>query len=92
MAASPAGPVTSDGAGNTINGGFIRAREGFTADGYVPMGSDGNVQGQSGVTVGNGVDLGAQSAEKLRALGVDENTIKVLSPYFGKKRQDAVDA
>ena len=91
-ASSPAGPVTSDGADNTINGSFIRAREGFTTDGYVPKDKDGNVLEGSGVTVGNGVDLGAQSAEKLRALGVDEDTIKALSPYFGKKRQAAVDA
>ncbi len=90
-ASSPAGSVTSDGANNTINGDFIRHREGFTTSGYVPK-KDGDVQGQSGVTVGNGVDLGAQSAEKLRALGVDEDTIKTLSPYFGKKKQDAIDA
>ena len=91
-ASSLAGPVTSDGANNTINGGFIRAREGFTTSGYVPKDKDGNVLEGSGVTVGNGVDLGAQNAGKLRALGVDEDTIKALSPYFGKKRQAAVDA
>jgi len=91
-ASSPAGSVTSDGANNTINGGFIREREGFTTNGVVPKDKQGNPFDKSGVTVGNGVDLGAQSAEKLRALGVDEDTIKVLSPYFGKQGQAAVDA
>ena len=84
-----AGPVTSDGANNTINSDFIRKQEGFKTDGYVPMNRDGSVIGQSGVTVGNGVDMGAQTAARLKALGVDDETIKLLMSYFGWKREVA---
>ncbi|PAU40501.1 hypothetical protein CKF46_32155, partial [Klebsiella pneumoniae] len=37
---------------------FIQEKEGFSTSGYVPKGSDGNPDGNSGVTVGSGVDLG----------------------------------
>ncbi len=82
---SSAGSVTSDGADNTINGGFIREREGFTTDGIVPK-ENGKVLGQSGVTVGNGVDLGSKTVQQLKELGVAQDIIDKLTPYLGKKR------
>ncbi|HEX7814870.1 pesticin C-terminus-like muramidase [Dyella sp.] len=65
----------------------------------------GEVIGQSGVTVSTGVDLGQQSSAGTRKLienyvkdkGNPDNVdvdalVKKLDPYFGKKKQDAVDA
>ncbi len=87
---SSAGSVTSDGADNTINGGFIREREGFTTDGIVPK-ENGKVLGQSGVTVGNGVDLGSKTVQQLKDLGVAQDIIDKLPPYLGKQGQAADD-
>lgn len=87
---SSAGSVTSDGADNTINGGFIRKREGFTTDGIVPK-ENGKVLGQSGVTVGNGVDLGSKTVQQLKDLGVAQDVIDKLTSYLGKKGQVADD-
>lgn len=87
---SSAGSVTSDGANNTINGGFIRQREGFTTGGIVPK-ENGNILGQSGVTVGNGVDLGSKTVQQLKDLGVAQDIIDKLTPYLGKQRQAAAD-
>ncbi len=90
IASPPAGPVTSDGANNTINGGFIRAREGFTTSGVIPR-ENGNILGQSGVTVGNGVDLGSKTVQQLKELGIAQDIIDKLTPYLGKQRQAAAD-
>ena len=64
-ASSLADSVTSDGANDTINGDFIRQREGFTNNAIVPK-ENGNILGQSGVTVGNGVDLGTKTVQQLK--------------------------
>ncbi len=82
--------MTSDDANNTINGGFIRQREGFTTDGIVPK-EDGNILGQSGVTVGNGVDLGSKTVQQLKDLGVAQDIIDKVTSYIGKQRQAAAD-
>lgn len=56
---------------------------------YVPM-KDGKPIQSSGVTVGTGVDLGAQSEDKLKRLGVSSSLIKKLKPFLGPKiRKDA---
>lgn len=65
----------------------------------------GDVIGQSGVTISTGIDLGQQSAAVTKAVinayikdngnpdKVDVATLmKTLDPYFGLKRQKAVDA
>ena len=52
----------------------------------------GEVIGQSGVTVGTGLDLGQQGEADLRRMGLDDATISRFRPYLGKKRQDAVAA
>lgn len=65
----------------------------------------GEVNGQSGVTISTGIDLGQQSAAVTKAVidaYIKDNgnpdkvdvakLIKTLDPYFGLKRQSAVDA
>lgn len=52
----------------------------------------GEVIGQSGVTVGTGLDLGQQGQADLRRMGFDDATISRFRPYLGKKRQAAVAA
>lgn len=52
----------------------------------------GEVIGQSGVTVGTGLDLGQQSEADLCRMGFDDTIISRFRPYLGKKRQAAVAA
>ena len=58
---------------------------------YIPM-KDGKPIQSSGVTVGTGVDLGAQSEDGLSKLGVSKSLINKLKPYLGKKKDAAVQA
>ena len=65
---------------------FVQCHEGFTCCGYVPINkTTGQVLGQSGVTVGSGVDLGSKTSDSLRAIGVSQRIIDQLEPYFGLK-------
>ncbi|PAT70451.1 hypothetical protein CJ738_32485 [Klebsiella pneumoniae] len=50
---------------------FIQEKEGFSTSGYVPKGSDGNPDGNSGVTVGSGVDLGNRTSSSMINDGID---------------------
>lgn len=70
---------------------FIREKEGFHAAGYVPRDAAGNALGQSGVTIGVGIDLGGRSAQSMLNDGVPQNLVDILSPYLGLKGQSAVD-
>lgn len=46
--------------------------------------------GASGVTIGYGVDLGQQSREVMKKIGVPDRLLDKFEPYFGKKKWDAV--
>ncbi|XP_070536580.1 uncharacterized protein [Ptychodera flava] len=71
---------------------FIREREGgVITEGYVPTDSSGQALGQSGVTIGSGVDLGSKTRKYFSDIGVPEGVISKLEPYFGLKKQDAID-
>jgi chaperonin GroES len=59
--------------------------------GHVPKNPDGSAMGDSGVTVSTGLDLGKQTDESLRNMGLDEALISKLSPFLGKTGQDALD-
>lgn len=74
-----------------IDWNFLQSVEGKENTTYIPM-SNGKVIQNSGVTVGTGVDLGQQSAARLRKIGVSEDIINKLKPFFGKTKQDAVKA
>lgn len=70
---------------------FISAREGaLKTKGYVPSDkSTGKALDNSGVTISTGVDLGAWSPESFRSLGISENLVNKLNPYFGLKGKNA---
>ena len=59
--------------------------------GYVPS-KNGVPLGVSGVTIGTGVDLGQQTSTGLVMMGVPPEVIRKLTPYFGLKKQAAMDA
>ena len=64
---------------------FLSCHEGFTLCGYVPINQKtGEVLGQSGVTIGAGVDLGSKSRASLPT--VSSTIVDKLEPYFGLKR------
>jgi len=67
--------------------------------GYIPCkggtyygGTDlpkGEPLGASGVTIATGVDLGQQTREGLRAMGVSGNTLAILDDYIGLRQKSA---
>ena len=70
---------------------FIEKREGFRTEGYIPTKegrNDGTIFGNSGVTIGFGIDLGQRSLMDFVGFE-DQELIKKLEPYFGLKKQDA---
>lgn len=72
---------------------FIEQLEGNALKGYVPTNSKNNtIYGQSGVTIGAGFDLGQHSLEDLNKMGLSPELTAKLTPYLGKKKNDAVEA
>lgn len=62
---------------------FIREQEGFSPTGYVPMTADRQEPlGQSGVTIGSGVDLGHWSVDQLKRRRVPQHIIDQVKPYL----------
>ena len=72
---------------------ILLALEGNPSNPKVPT-KDGKVMGQSGITIGKGVDLGAQDEARLKKMGIPESIVKkiVSSGYLGLKGEDAVNA
>ncbi|MDR0290315.1 MAG: pesticin C-terminus-like muramidase [Treponema sp.] len=73
--------------GKAIARGYIPCQQG-TYYGTGP--SKGEPLGASGVTIATGVDLGQQTAQGLKAMGVSAETLAILEPYIGLKKQDAI--
>ena len=74
-----------------VDWNFISQVEGGAqSQGYVPWwpGAKNNV---SGVTIATGFDLGQKNEDGLRKMGLASGLIEKLSPYLGKKMQDAKD-
>ena len=69
-----AAPVAVDYILNKLEG---TVKEGDKFIGHIPK------EG-SGITIGNGLDLGYQNKESLMKMGLNESLIKKLSPYLGK--------
>ena len=64
---------------------FLTCHEGFTLCGYVPINpKSGEVLGQSGVTIGAGVDLESKSRASFASLL--STLVDKLEPYFGLKQ------
>ena len=59
-------------------------------DGHGNAGDCGEPVGQSGVTIGAGLDLGQQGEADLRRMGLEMELINLFRPYLGKKRHGAV--
>jgi len=73
-----------------IDWAFLEKVEGNEDTTYIPK-KDGKIIQNSGVTIGTGVDLGQQSKESWKAMGIPASIIKKLSPFFGKSKQAAQD-
>ena len=74
--------------GNNIDFDFIAEQEGAAINkAYVPTKRDGSVDGNSGVTVATGVDLGSKDDAYFE--GLDESITRKLRPHFGKKKAAA---
>ena len=73
-----------------IDVNFVQCHEEFLCCGYVPINSStGQVLGQSGVTVGSGVDLGTKTSDMLISIGVPRTIAHKLDPYYGLKANEA---
>src|SRR5699024_1159245 len=61
----------------------------------VPTDDDGNPLGDSGITVGYGVDLGHYDADRLQALAdsgsLKQSFVDTITPYVGHRGDDAQD-
>ena len=66
---------------------FIERQEGNRSSVYVPTESDGSVLGNSGPTIGMGVDIGQTSVESLE--GLPQDLINKLAPYTQMRGRDA---
>jgi hypothetical protein len=65
---------------------FLNCHEGFTLCGYVPIDpKSGAVLGQSGVTVGAGVDFGSKSRTSFMSLSISSALVDKVEPSFGLK-------
>ena len=73
--------------GRAIPRGYIPCTKGTFFGG----GNLGRPLGVSGVTVATGVDLGQQTAEGLRCMGVSAETVAVLTPYIGLQKDAAME-
>ena len=62
---------------------FIKEKEGFEVDGYVPNPEGSN----SGVTIASGFDLGSRNVDDLK--GLDKDLIATLTKYLGKQKEEA---
>lgn len=71
---------------------FIERLEGgIVLRGYVPTDSSGAPLGQSGVTIGSGVDLGHWTEAQLRRRRVPADTIDLVRPFLGLRGWKALD-
>ncbi|CAB4015608.1 von Willebrand factor A domain-containing 2-like [Paramuricea clavata] len=78
-------PRGSETSAPMIDQQFLNCHEGFTLCGYVPIDpKSGEVPGQSGVTIGRGVDLGNKSRASFTSLS--STLVNKLDPYFGLTR------
>lgn len=94
LAEPPAASSPTSGIWHLASGvdlSFIAELEGESCTGYVPL-QRGQPIGNSGVTVGIGVDLGQRSEVELVRLGLSLSLIGKLKPYLGLRRNDALQA
>jgi hypothetical protein len=74
-----------------VDRGFLADREGAKRKMYVPHDDKTRrVIGDSGPTIGVGVDLGRKDVAYLKSLGLAPAMIARLTPYLGKRREAAL--
>ncbi len=83
---APANPKNMSMEKTKIDTSFIRLVEGSMSHGYVPLAKTT----KSGVTVGDGVDLGQMNKNELQKLPVQKSLKDKLFAYIGLKKQKAV--
>jgi len=66
----------------------LMALEASSNNAMIPM-KDGSPIADSGTTIGMGVDLGAQTENSLRGMGMSDASIATMKPYLGLKGQAA---
>lgn len=64
---------------------FIKQLEGNKYKAYIPKNEDGSIMGQSGVTIGTGIDLG--NFGDLTKLDISDSLVKKLQLYVGLRRE-----
>lgn len=69
---------------------FLADAEGAKRKMYVPKNKAGQVIGDSGPTIGVGVDLGRKDVAYLNGLGISPDLARRLTPYLGKRRDEAL--
>ena len=70
-------------AADNVDFTFIKEREGYETDMYVPVDKQGTVLGKSGPTIASGFDLGQRNENDLK--GLSKELVTKLKPYLGKK-------
>jgi hypothetical protein len=79
-------PEGSETSAPMIDQKFLNCHEAFTLCGYVPIDpNSGAVLGQTGVTVGAGVDFGSKSRTSFTSLSISSALVDKVGPYFGLK-------
>lgn len=68
---------------SNVNFDFIKEREGFELQGYVPDVENS----KSGVTIASGFDLGSKNKNDL--IGLPVEIVEILEPYLGLRGKDA---
>jgi hypothetical protein len=65
-----------------IDWSFTEGQEGLELTGYIPK-NNGQIIGNSGVTVGYGVDLGQWTYQELSRIITDQAILAAVAPYLG---------
>lgn len=79
--------------GECVNRGYIPCDKVGGGTANYTGGGDPNLfkaMGVSGVTIGVGCDLGQTTAQTMLSYGLEQDIVNRLIPYFGLKRNDAI--
>ena len=70
---------------------FLQQNEGNKSDIYVPCDKNGKAVGNSGATIGTGIDIGQHSIYDINQWNISDELKNKLAPYALLKQQEAVD-
>lgn len=69
---------------------FLKQVEGYKENYYIPMDANKQPLEHSGVTIGLGIDLGAQNKKSLLEAGLERSTLYKIQPAIGKRKYEAL--